>query len=47
MYIGKIVNYFGIEAEVIIFDRTHCVIQFCKSKSKLCTPKSTFSKNKI
>lgn len=44
MFIGKIVNYFGKEAEVVIFDKTHCVIKFFDSKSKLCTPISTFNK---
>lgn len=43
MHKGKIVNYFGKEAEVIELDKTHCVIQFLESKSKLCTPISTFS----
>lgn len=45
MFIGKIVNYFGKEAEVVVFDKTHCVIKFCSSKSRLCTQISTFNKN--
>ncbi len=43
MKIGDTVNYFGKEAEVLLFDKTHVVIKF-KSGSVLCTTKSTFSK---
>jgi hypothetical protein len=36
MEIGNIVNYFGKEAEVLLFDKTYVVIKF-KDRSKLCT----------
>jgi hypothetical protein len=43
MKIGDIVNYFGKEAEVVLFNTSHVVIKF-KDGSKLCTNKLTFSK---
>jgi hypothetical protein len=36
MKIGDIVNYFGKQAEVVLFDRTHVVIKF-EDGSKFCT----------
>lgn len=43
MKIGDILNYFGKEAEVVLFDRTHVVIKF-KDGSKLCTTKTAFNR---
>jgi hypothetical protein len=43
MNIGDIVNYFGKEAEVIQFDKTHVVIKF-KNGTKLCTTKTAFNR---
>ena len=43
MKIGDIVNYFGKEAEVCLFNRTHVVIKF-KDGSKICTTKTAFNR---
>jgi len=43
MKIGDIVNYFGKEAEVLQFDKTHVVIKF-KNGTKLCTTKTAFNR---
>jgi hypothetical protein len=43
MKIGDIVNYFGKQAEVVLFDRTHVVIKF-KDGSKLCTTRTAFDR---
>lgn len=40
---GDIVNYFGKQAEVVLFDRTHVVIKF-KDGSKLCTTRTAFDR---
>lgn len=45
MKIGDIVNYYGKTAKVLDLNETHCLIQFTESRLKLCTPKSTFTKN--
>ena len=44
MEIGNKVNYFGQEAEVILIDKTHCVIML-KYGAKICVLKSTFNKD--
>ena len=41
MQIGDVVNYFGKDAEVIYFDKTHVLIKF-KSGTIICTDKLTF-----
>lgn len=43
MKIGDTVNYFGKEAEVLLFDKTHVVIKF-KNGTKLCTTKTAFDR---
>jgi hypothetical protein len=43
MKIGDIVNYFGKEAEVVLFNTSHVVIKF-KDGSKLCTTKTAFNR---
>jgi hypothetical protein len=43
MKIGDIVNYFGKQAEVVLFDRTHVVIKF-EDGSKLCTTRTAFDR---
>jgi hypothetical protein len=43
MKIGDIVNYFGKEAEVVLFNNSHVVIRF-KDGSKLCTKKTAFNR---
>lgn len=43
MQIGDIVNYFGKQAEVVLFDRTHVVIKF-EDGSKLCTTRTAFDR---
>ena len=40
---GDIVNYFGKEAKVVLFNRTHVVIKF-KDGSKICTTKTAFDR---
>ncbi len=44
MKIGDIVNYFGKEAQVFLFDRTHVVIKF-KDGTKICTTRTAFNTN--
>jgi hypothetical protein len=44
MKIGDTVNYFGKQAKVVLFDRTHAVIQF-ENGSKLCTNKTGINRN--
>ena len=44
MRIGNTVNYFGKQAEVVNFDKTHVVIKF-ENGTTLCTMKSTFNKD--
>ncbi len=43
MKTGDTVNYFGKEAEVVQFDKTHVVIKF-KNGTKLCTTKTAFDR---
>ena len=41
---GDTVNYFGKNAEVVYFNKTHVLIKL-ESGSQLCTLRSTFNKN--
>jgi hypothetical protein len=43
MQIGQKVNYFGKNAEVLEFNRTHVLIKF-ENGSKLCTTKTAFNR---
>ena len=43
MKIGDTVNYFGKEAEVVLFNTSHVVIKF-KDGSRLCTTKTAFNR---
>lgn len=43
MKIGDTVNYFGKEAEVVLFNTSHVVIKF-KDGSRLCTTKAAFNR---
>jgi hypothetical protein len=43
MKTGDIVNYFGKEAEVLEFNKTHVLIKF-KNGTKLCTTKTAFDR---
>jgi len=43
MKIGDRVNYFGKEAEVLEFNKTHVLIKFING-SKLCTTKTAFNR---
>ena len=43
MKIGITVNYFGKQAEVLEFNKTHVLIKF-KNGTKLCTTKTAFNR---
>lgn len=43
MQIGQKVNYFGKNAEVLEFNRTHVLIKF-ENGNKLCTTKTAFNR---